>query len=506
MDSRELEQTLRELPRIGKLIKDRPYRQVWRFEFQGKPYYLKFYPAGGMRDWLRRRFRGSPALREFYRLQWLARAQVPAPRAVAVLMGFMIEDRRGDAVIFEGLEPGIQLDKYFNQQELKGQAIPDRLGLVRQLAHLLERLGKGGLGHSDLHLGNFLLRGGKLYLLDAYAVHRRGLRMKDLELLGLSARPYASRTEVQRVWRALAPDSAMPQKNARGPSVWRSLMSRAFKKDRYFGHLTHGPWSGHFFRHAKFPHRWSPVSRMDLSEKDWATAFPLLLQQLESDQFETLKSSRSGGVLSGEIILGGHSVSVVIKHPRRKYWYRYLNEIGRGTRARRAWIKSWQLVVRNIPTAWPLLLAEKRAGGYATDAMVIFERIDGPTLASIDPKLDRERYHLILHRCGALLRKLEQAGLYLYDAKAENWMVRQDPQLGPTPMLIDVDSVRRLNQGGGLPRLIRSLRQHHPVEFGEAEEAALKHGYAPFEAAYNRHAAPGTPACRLLNALLALLP
>jgi hypothetical protein len=477
-----LQQTLGDLPRVGKLIKHRPYRQVWRFEFDSKPYYLKFYPIGGARDWLRRRFRGSPAMREFQRLQWLQKAGVPAPRAVAVLMGFHIKDQTGDAVILEGIEPSIQVDRYLNQHELRAEPVPHRLELSRQLGDLLAKLGKAHLGHSDLHLGNFVLKDNQLYLLDAYSVHRAGLRMRDLEFLALSTRSLAFRSEILRVWKAMVPASPIPTTNRRAPAVWRGLLNRAFHNDRYFGHFTSSGWSGHFFRHAKFPHRWSPVSRLNISEKDWAAAFPLLLQQMESGQFETLKSSPSGDVLAGEVILGGHPIPIVIKRPRRKYWYRYLNEIGRGTRPRRAWIKSWQLVVRNLPTAWPLLLMEKRKMGYATDALAIFERIDGPTLASIDPEQDPQRYDLTLSRCGALLRRLEQSGLYLYDAKAQNWIIRDDPVLGPTPMLIDTDSIRRLNQGGGLPRLLRSLQSLHPRCFTPAHAQSLVNSYSPSHA------------------------
>ena len=46
-------------------------------------------------------------------------------------------------------------------------------------------------------------------------------------------------------------------------------------------------------------------------------------------------------------------------------------EIGRGTRPRRAWTKAWKLVIRNVPTAWPMLLMEKRSLGYATDALIV---------------------------------------------------------------------------------------------------------------------------------------
>ena len=46
---------------------------------------------------------------EFLRLQWLQKAAVPAPRAVAMLSGFRIEGRLGDAVIMEAIEPGVPL-------------------------------------------------------------------------------------------------------------------------------------------------------------------------------------------------------------------------------------------------------------------------------------------------------------------------------------------------------------------------------------------------------------
>src|SRR4051812_16871601 len=118
----ELEQTLRDLPRQGTLVKDRPYRQIWRFESAGKGYYLKFYPRPGGK--LKRMLRGNPAMREFVRLQWLQKAKVPAPRAVAVLSGFTIDKLKGDAVISEAIEPAVQLDRYLHGLEMRGERAP----------------------------------------------------------------------------------------------------------------------------------------------------------------------------------------------------------------------------------------------------------------------------------------------------------------------------------------------------------------------------------------------
>ena len=51
------------------------------------------------------------------------------------------------------------------------------LAIGEAIRLLVRQLALAGLGHSDLHLGNMLLSNGKVYLLDAQAVHRRGVRM-----------------------------------------------------------------------------------------------------------------------------------------------------------------------------------------------------------------------------------------------------------------------------------------------------------------------------------------
>jgi hypothetical protein len=172
-----LEQALKDLPRIGTLVKDRGYRQVWRFEYGDRAYYLKFYPIGGLRDAFRRLTRGSPAMLEFLRLQRLQKAQIPAPRAIAVLMGFRIQSRKGDAAVIEAIEPAVQLDSLLNQCELNADPIPNHLELANQIRSLIRQLAKAKLGHEDLHLGNLLLHDGKVHLLDGYAVHDQGMRV-----------------------------------------------------------------------------------------------------------------------------------------------------------------------------------------------------------------------------------------------------------------------------------------------------------------------------------------
>lgn len=474
----DFQRALADLPRTGQPVKVRPYREVWRFEHGGKGYYLKFYPRRGGR-W-KRMFFGSPAMREFVRLQWLQKAAIPSPRAVAVLMGFRIGDRQGDAVILHAIEPATPLAEVVDQALLRGQGVTNHYGLLRQVLGILQRLRDAGMGHRDLHLGNFLLKDGQVYLLDAYAVHRRGLSRGDLMRLAHSADRIATRADYQRAWEIFGGGRRrMPARNPMRDRLVRKFLSKTTGENGYFGRLDDGTWSGSFYRAYPSAKRWSVVSGFEIGEQDWSAAWASLRQQIERDALHVIKRTASGDVLAGEVRLGDRTVEVVIKRPRRKYWRRYVTDLGRGGRARRAWRKAWELVVRDIPTAWPIAVMERRRWGYAVDQLIVFEKIDGPVLAEMDlNELSPAQRENLFRRSGHLLRKMERDGLFHWDAKAYNFIVRADDRLGPMPMLIDVDGIRRFQYTRfALHRLLRSLRDN--PHYAPADSKALCHGYAP---------------------------
>lgn len=474
-----MENTLRSLSRHGKLVKDRPYRQVWRFEHDGCAYYLKFYPRGGLRDRLRRLFRGSPAMAEFLRLQWLQKARVPAPRAVATLMGFRLGDRIGDAVILQAIEPAVALDQHLNTARLEGRIPPDHRAIVEQAICLIEQLGRAHLGHRDLHPGNLLLSEGKLYLLDAYAVRRSGLRVRDVVFLGQSARAFVTMTDLLRGWKRFNPGQPLPRIARHSPVGLRKQLSRICSDNRYFGSLRVGPWSGHFFKHAKYPVRWSAVSRMDIAQRDWLEAWPVLLGQIQSGQLETLKQSSGGEVLAGEVVLAGRPVPVVVKRTGRRSLRRCIGDWVLGSRAARAWRSAWALVFRDIATAWPMLVMQRRVAGYPVESLIVFERVAGGNLASEDlAALPDAARRTLFHRLGRTLRHIEQDGLVQYDPKCHNWIVHHDPVLGPVPVLVDVDGIRRwrpLLLGQSHNRLLRAIESHRNYRPQDWADVCLGH-------------------------------
>lgn len=478
MTPADIETILRDLPRLGTLIKERPYRQIWRFQAADKAYFLKFYPRPGSR--LKKMLRGDPAMREFTRLQSLQKAKIPAPRAIAVLAGYTLNGVKGDAVISQAIEPSITLDRYFNNLELRGERAPDHHAIATQLIALIHSLGEARLGHDDLHLGNVLKSGDKLYLLDAYALTNDGLKLRQMMRLAHSVARYATRQDIRRAWNLLAPDSPMPRRNSISPLIWSKFMSRIGGDNRYFGKLRLEEWSGVFFKQWKYPSRFSATSRLEIDEKDWQREWPPLIQKIDGGLLEVLKTSRSGDVLAGEVTLAGRPIEVIIKRPRRKHWYRYINELGRGSRAWRAWKKSWALLTRNIPAAWPLAIMEKRTLGYVTDQVIVFERVPGKTLATTNLDLiNADQRDRLFRRCGRILRRIETVGFSHFDSKASNWIIMPDDKRGPTPVLVDVDGVRFYPWTTfGIRRLLDSMREHR--QYTIADSLALCQGYAPF--------------------------
>jgi hypothetical protein len=305
------------------------------------------------------------------------------------------------------------------------------------------------------------------------------MTMSHILTLGHSVSRFATKTDIVRGWRTFT-TGELPKRNPVRKRHWRKFLEASTGDNRYFGRLQHRDWSGHFYKHHKFPRRWAPMSRRDVTPEDWTREFPRLLDRIDADQLEILKRSPSGDVLAGEIILGGKPVDVIIKRPRRSKWHRYITEVGRGARAIRAWRNAWSLVVRDIPTAWPLLVAERRVLGYTTDNLIVFERVRGTQLSSLDlallPPTARQD---LFRRLGRTLRLLEAQGLRQYDSKFTNWIIVDDAKLGPVPVVIDVDGIRKITPPmWPIERLLRSMREHQQYTPADSKELCL--GYAPF--------------------------
>jgi hypothetical protein len=155
-------------------------------------------------------------------------------------------------------------------------------------------------------------------------------------------------------------------------------------------------------------------------------------------------------------------------------------------------MKSWQMIVRDIPVAWPLLLMERRTLGYVTDALIVFERVPGKTLFHADlDAMDPAAREVIFRRTGRTLRKIDRAGFAHFDAKSTNFIVLEDDKVGPTPVMVDMDGIRRQgwSVGAGIERLLLAMRRH--PQYTPADSLALCQGYAPSAPLHQEQPAAG---------------
>lgn len=481
VDSAALEQALRDFDRVATLLRDEKDRQVWQFDFSGRPYLFYFYPRS---KGILRPARVGPALMEFLRLQAMQRAEVASPRAVAQMSGFRIRGVLGDVLITELIPNLIPLDQYLEQRWLDGTPVLQHRSIVEQIAQIVTGIGSAKFGHRSLTLDRFSIdpTNRKVYLQDVRGLRRGGLLVDHLLVLAHDASRFASRADLLRGWNGINPDFYPPRKNRLSPKLWRRFISRARQVNEDFGRIQSGDWSGFFPRRPLRPVPWASASELTISNADWETAWPKLLVQIQAGELPQIKADPSGEVWSGEITLAGKAIPIIIKHPRRKYWYRYLIDLFRPARAERMWIKAWTLISRNLPCEYPMLLIQQKTLGYATDGYIVFQRVPGERLDQINlDSLQPARREMLFRRAGRILRSLEQTGLVHYDSKSTNWIVYQDDAHGAIPVMIDVDGIRSLNywlQLWGIHRLLRAMKQH--PQYTPSDSLAICLGFAPY--------------------------
>ena len=445
---------------------------------------------------------------EFAGLKTLQDFKVPAVRAAAFLSGYRFGDRKGDAVITHGLADAIRLDEIFfpvnpgkrrvrawpqsndaDAEAYKTSLAPSPCGpppnplptyrdrklrplFCNQLIDLLKSLAEHNLGHTDLRLSSFLWSDEKLYFCDAVALKQGGLKTDHLMSFTFNAAERATRSDRMRIWRALVPNADVPPEDKKiAKRIRRELKQDAIEKVKI------GGWIGRFRSRSNRIQPWSSASRLNITPQDWQREWPRILSLLRADQLDILKRDPSGDVLATTITLAGVPIDAIVKQPRNKFWYRYVYDAFRSSRAMRLWQKARWLQVRQIAVEYPLLVMERKQFGYVVESISVFEKVPGPTLDEIDldalTPADRET---LFRRCGRVLRKIEDTGLTHTDAKASNWIIVDET----IPVLIDAYGLRPLNaflQLFGIRRLLRAMRKH--PQYTPTDSRHICQGFAP---------------------------
>jgi hypothetical protein len=147
---------------------------------------------------------------------------------------------------------------------------------------------------------------------------------------------------------------------------------------------------------------------------------------------------------------------VICKRPLPRNAVKKLTVWLLGSRAMRTWRLANALLNRQIPTARPLAVVEKRWLGRPVDAFLLTECIEQAhdldalltlRLRELDEHLGRRLKQQVIDALVPVLRRLHERGFAHRDLKAPNVMVQWDGDVDHRPrvLLVDLDGIRQVS-------------------------------------------------------------
>jgi hypothetical protein len=487
-------------------VKRNVAREVWRVTVNGQEFFAKLYRERGLRGKLRSAVRGPGCSLEWRAGEYARKHGVATVEQIA----FGIVGRRGlgglGILVTRALPAAMPLNMYWERNVLSAspkQRQRRANAIIEATASAVARAHQCGFHHRDLHAGNLLAAVGQddvpfVVFVDLHNtrlsrhVHDR-LAIRNLAQLNQWFRTRATRADRLRFLRHyIAFRNELSRRASSGPTIelnYRALVDASnqaserharwlwAKRDRssmrdgkYFCRLkTRNSWRGHAYLWAKHPSEHSLASGMHLTRTQWRQWLDNPLDLIRRDRSGLIKDSHSAMVCRAQLSTNDGPLDVVCKRSRprtllKKFYYLFCS-----SRNLKNWKRGYQLLNRNLPTARPLAVMERRVAGLLLDSIVLTEAIVGArdfdVLARMDfPHLDPTTLrHLkddLIDELVRLVKDLQAKGFAHRDFKAPNLLVQWDPagDRPPRLTLVDLDGLvlrRRLSRRERLRPLMR---------------------------------------------------
>ena len=486
----------------AELIKRNGPREVWRVRVASQSVFAKVYKPVKAGDWLRALLFGSASRREWRAGRYAQRAGLAAPAPLAC--GWRRRVGRG-VLLTKAIDHSVPLHTYWAAIEVGGdhrRRYQKGLALCEALAELLARAHQSGMRHLDLHPGNLLVRDVEGASLQVVMVDLQAARvgqpvkqwaaLQNLVQLNQWFQQHASRNERLRflrrylVWHdrlshlkhacrvqvdlrpMLSRLDHMARRHAR--RLWGKRDRTAMRSGRYFSRMRiPGGWRGHVLLEPRRPVVGLSVREVSFTRAQWRQWLDDPSEWTGRRRAQLIKGSHSGTVCRATLPLDDGAMEVICKRPLpRTWWKRMLFPFG-PSRNLRTWRRGHALLHRDLPTARPLAMLERRCLGLLLDSIVMTESIaDGHDLDTmlrlyLAPQSREELRRVkgqLVRRLAAVIRQMHQRGFAHRDLKASNVLVQWRPgQIEPPGVaLIDLDGLRlrrRVGQRDQLRALAR---------------------------------------------------
>ena len=468
-------------------IKHNALREVWHVRLGQRNVYAKLYRPARLTDRLTAIIRRRPSQRE-WRVACYAHQMglhVPAPIAI----GRARQRTDCDVLLTEAVDGSdlkcvwhdIQRCTNPRERYRRSRALADAL------AEMLARAHQGGFWHKDLHAGNLLVRttdGGKptVIMLDLQsATIGRPVRdtpaSRNLVQLAQWFSDRATRTDRLAMltrylaWRQRLTDAPFARAT---PLTRRHIVRQA---NRLAHRHARSLWAkrdraargtGRAFATLRLPNRWRAivslierrpaqglhVSGVSLTCSDtWRRLLADPTGLLTTDPTRLVKGSQTGDICRTELTWPDGSLPAICKRPTPRNALKKLLYPVTQPRTRMAWQKGYALLDRDIPTARPLALLERRTAGLLRDSILLTETItdshDLDTmlrlhLTSHPPAVQQRVKRELIERLAHVIRRMHERGFTHRDLKASNILVQWTPNQTDPPgvALIDLDGLK----------------------------------------------------------------
>jgi tRNA A-37 threonylcarbamoyl transferase component Bud32 len=468
------------------LVKRNAQRSVWRILAGGHDLFVKLYRPNGLAAKLKTAWRGPTAVQEWTVGHYAAEHGVPAVRPVAC--GWLTAERRTGPswLITETVPDALPLAEYWLEY---GHDPRHARVLIDVLARLIARAHQSGFHHRDMHANNILVRHAvtespQAFFVDLHAVEI-GKRVPTQTVLANLAqlnqwfRRHATRTQrlyflnhyldyrdrfgtisrCARNWQAdrrklLADLDRRATMHAE--RLWGKRDRRSHRNGRYF--LRFSParhWSALALQRCKHPRFGAPLSDVVLDRLFWQDHLGDPSEIGSGDRVTVLKDSHTAIVYRDVFQAGDSELPVIIKQPRPRNWLKRAALWLGHSRNERTWRIANKLIHRDLPTAHPLALIERRSAGlFRTDSILITEAVDNAgdleaflsvTVAALPAERQRVVKDRLLRNLIRLIRDFHARGFTHRDFKASNLLVCPPPGGDvlddPRLVLIDTDGI-----------------------------------------------------------------
>lgn len=470
-------------------IKVNDGREVWRVRVGAQLLFAKV--ARPPRKWarLRRLVFGCDAAREWRIAEYASRHGIRTVSPVAFAEAPIDGRSPISILITEGLPAAVPLNEFWAGLNASNQAGREtRARLIDSVASLIAQAHQCGFEHLDLHAGNVLIdvrRGGDLrpLFVDLHNV-RTGAAVdeqtvaRNLCQFNQWFRSRAALTDRIRflhrylAWREQLEGSSPlavrlrvgrrelvrridAEAEGHAEHLYAKRDRRILRTGRYFaGIKLRDGWRAHVFLESKHRVAGSRASELVFTPEQWRSWLDRPLRWVQPEaQRDLIKDSAATKVCRGRLPHPDGPLEVVCKRASSRNLYKRVQYLLRCSRPMMTWRVGNALLHRQVATARPLAVVERRRCGLLVDSLIITEYVedacDLDTLLTVQMRemgaAQERRLKLDLTReLSAAVRSLLARGYAHRDFKAPNVIVQWHAERCPRPrvVLVDLDGVR----------------------------------------------------------------